>query len=114
VLWKLISELHSETARPVPTDVDGVCDRRSGGRSIRVLYQGAPHVVDGVAGLRIITDGLITDPESRSMRPIYAVGPKQPAQPAANSPGLIRNPLSLVRSALNGVTFGPGFVRQLA
>ena len=31
------------TARPVPTDVDCVSDRRSRGRSIRVVPQGAPH-----------------------------------------------------------------------
>ena len=114
VLWKLISELHSEPLdRSRPMWMAYVIDGLAGGRF--AFYIKVHHtVVDGVAGLRIITDGLITDPESRSMRPIYAVGPKQPAQPADNSRGLIRNPLSLVRSALNGVTSGLGFVRQLA
>ena len=114
VLWKLISELHSEPLdRSRPMWMAYVIDGLAGGRF--AFYIKVHHtVVDGVAGLRIITDGLITDPASRSMRPIYAVGPKQPAQPADNSRGLIRNPLSLVRSALNGVTSGLGFVRQLA
>ena len=114
VLWKLISELHSEPLdRSRPMWMAYVIDGLAGGRF--AFYIKVHHtVVDGVAGLRIITDGLITDPASRSMRPIYAVGPKQPAQPADNSPGLIRNPLSLVRSALNGVTSSLGFVRQLA
>jgi len=114
VLWKVISELHSEPLdRSRPMWMAYVIDGLAGGRF--AFYIKVHHtVVDGVAGLRMITDALITDPESRSMRPIYAVGPKQPAQPAANSPGLVRNPLSLVRSALNGVTSGLGFVRQLA
>ena len=114
VLWKLISELHSEPLdRSRPMWMAYVIDGLEGGRF--AFYIKVHHtVVDGVAGLRKITDALITDPASRSMRPFYAVGPKQPAEPGDNSRGLIRNPLSLVRSALNGVTSGLGFVRQLA
>jgi len=78
VLWKLISELHSEPLdRSRPMWMAYVIDGLAGGRF--AFYIKVHHtMVDGVAGLRIITDGLITDPESRSMRPIYAVGPKQP------------------------------------
>ena len=114
VLWQLISELHSEPLdRSRPMWMTYVIDGLAGGRF--AFYIKVHHtVIDGVAGLNMIADALTTDPESRSMRPIYAIGPKQPAPPAADSPGLIPNPLSLVRSALNGVTSGLGFVRQLA
>ena len=114
VLWKLIGELHSEPLdRSRPMWMAYVIDGLEGGRF--AFYIKVHHtVVDGVAGLKMIADALTTDPESRSMRPIYAIGPKQPAQPATNSRELIRNPLSLVGSALNGLTSGLGFVRQLA
>ena len=114
VLWKLISELHSEPLdRSRPMWMAYVIDGLEGGRF--ALYIKVHHtVIDGVAGLKKITAALSTDPESRSMRPFYAIGPKQPAEHGATSRGLIRNPLSLGRAALNGVTSGLGFVRQLA
>lgn len=114
VLWKLIGELHSEPLdRSRPMWMAYLIDGLEGGRF--AFYMKVHHtVVDGVAGLRMIADALSTDPESRSMRPIYAIGPKQPARRAGNSRGGIRNPLSLVRSALSGVTSGLGLVGQLA
>ena len=114
VLWKLISELHSEPLdRSRPMWMAYVIDGLEGGRF--ALYIKVHHtVIDGVAGLKKITAALSTDPESRSMRPFYAIGPNQPAEHGATSRGLIRNPLSLGRAALNGVTSGLGFVRQLA
>ena len=108
VLWKLISELHSEPLdRSRPMWMTYVIDGLAGGRF--AFYIKVHHtVVDGVAGLKMIADALTTDPESRSMRPIYAIAPKQPAEHGATSHGLIPNPLSLVRAALNGVSLGAG------
>lgn len=113
MLWKLIGELQEPLDRSRPMWTAYVIDGLEGGRF--AFYIKVHHtVVDGVAGVNMIADALTTDPESRSMRPIYAIGPKQPAEPAGNSPALIGNPLSLVRSLLDGVTAGLGLVRQLA
>ena len=113
VLWELISELHSEPLdRSRPMWMAYVIDGLAGGRF--AFYIKVHHtVVDGVAGLKVIADGLTTDPECRSMRPMYATAPKQPAEHGASSHGLIPNPLALVRATLNGVTSGLGIVRQV-
>ena len=42
-------------------------------------------VIDGVAGFRMITDALSSDPNRRSMPPFYADYRREPAPPA--SPG---------------------------
>ena len=113
-LSKLISELHSERldrSRPmwIAYLIDGLEDGRF------ALYIKVHHtVVDGVAGLRMITDAMTTDPDRRSMPPLYTIAPGQPAERAAASRGLIPNPFSLVRSAVNAATSSVGFVRQLA
>ena len=113
-LSKLISELHSERldrSRPmwIAYLIDGLEDGRF------ALYLKVHHtVVDGVAGLKMIADAMTTDPDRRSMPPLYTIAPGQPAERAAASRGLIPNPFSLVRSAVNATTSGLGFVRQLA
>ena len=113
VLWELISELHSEPLdRSRPMWMAYVIDGLPGGRF--AFYIKVHHtVVDGVAGLKVITDALTIDPERRSMRPIYATAPKQPAEHGATSHGLIPNPLKLVRVALNGIASGLGLARQV-
>lgn len=113
VLWDLISELHSEPLeRSRPMWMAYVIDGLPGGRF--AFYLKVHHtVVDGVAGMNLITDALTTDPESRSMRPIYAAAPKQPAEYGATSRGLIPNPLRLGRVALNGIASGLGLARQV-
>ncbi len=114
VLWELISELHSEPLdRSRPMWVAYVIDGLPGDRF--AFYIKVHHtVVDGVAGLKIIADALTADPERRSMPPIYATAPKQPAEHGATSHGRIPNPLSLVRAALNGVTSGLEVIRHVA
>lgn len=113
-LWQLISELHSEPLdRSRPMWMAYVIDGLAGGRF--AFYIKVHHtVIDGVAGLKMITDALTTDPERRSMRPIYAVTPEKPTPHGATSRGLMPNPLSVIRAALNGVTSGLGLVRQVA
>ncbi|MGC2564916.1 MAG: wax ester/triacylglycerol synthase domain-containing protein, partial [Mycobacterium sp.] len=113
-LSKLISELHSERldrSRPmwIAYLIDGLEDARF------ALYIKVHHtVVDGVAGLKMIADAMTTDPDRRSMPPLYTIAPGHPAERAAASRGLIPNPFSLARSAVNVATSGLGFVRQLA
>jgi diacylglycerol O-acyltransferase len=113
-LTKLISELHSERldrSRPmwIAYLIDGLEDARF------ALYLKVHHtVVDGVAGLNMIADAMTTDPDRRSMPPLYAAAPGQPVERAAAARGLIPNPFALVRSAVNATTASVGFVRQLA
>ena len=113
-LGKLISELHSERldrSRPmwIAYLIDGLEDARF------ALYIKVHHtVVDGVAGLKMIAEAMTTDPDRRSMPPLYTIAPGQPAERAAASRGLIPNPFSLARSAVNAAMSGLGFVRQLA
>ena len=113
-LWELISELHSEPldrSRPMWTAY--VIDGLEGGRF--AYYIKVHHtVVDGVAGMKLIADALTTDPDNRSMRPLYATAPKQPAEHQPTSSGLIPNPVSLVRVVINGVTSGVDTVRHVA
>ncbi|MGZ5396151.1 MAG: wax ester/triacylglycerol synthase family O-acyltransferase [Mycobacterium sp.] len=113
-LWKLIGELHTAPLdRSRPMWMSYVIDGLAGGRF--AFYIKVHHtVVDGVAGLKMITDALTTDPARRSMRPLYAAAPKQPAEHGATQSRSIPNPVSLVRAALNGVTSGLGLVRQVA
>jgi len=112
-LWELISELHSEPLdRSRPMWMAYVIDGLPGGRF--AFYIKVHHtVIDGVAGLKMIADALTTDPKNRSMPPIYATTPKQPAEHGVTSHGRIPNPLSLVRGALNGITSGLGLARRV-
>ena len=114
VLWELISELHSEPLdRSRPMWMAYVIDGLDGGRF--AFYIKVHHtLVDGVAGLKVIADALTTDPERRSMPPIYATASTQPAEHGGTSHGLIPNPLSFVRAALNGVTSGLEVIRHVA
>ena len=113
-LSKVISELHSERLdRSRPMWIAYLIDGLENGRF--ALYIKVHHtVVDGVAGLRMITDAMTTDPDRRSMPPLYTIAPGQPAERAAASRALIPNPFRLVRSAVNATTSSVGFVRQLA
>lgn len=112
-LGNLVSALHSEPldrSRPmwVAYLIDGLEDGRF------ALYIKLHHtVVDGVAGLTMIADAMTTDPDRRSMPPLYTVPPGPPAKPTA-SRGLIPNPITLARSAINATASSVGFVRQLA
>ena len=108
-LWRLVSRLHAEPldrARPMWMSylIDGLDDGRF------AVYVKVHHtVVDGVAGLQMITDALSTVPQ-------YASTPLFPATHRGASTGMPRpalripNPLSMFRSALgsaaSGITLG--------
>jgi hypothetical protein len=80
-LWALVSELHAEPLdRSAPMWmaylIDGLDDDRC------ALYIKIHHVVvDGVAGLKMISDSLTDDADRREMPPFYAT--TAPANPRA-------------------------------
>lgn len=84
-LWRLIGELHAERldrSRPLWTAhlIDGLADGRL------AFYVKVHHVVvDGVAGLQMISSGLSPDPDRRGMPPFYAEQRSRPTQPTADS-----------------------------
>lgn len=71
-LWELVSDLHAlRLDRSAPLWMAYLIDGLPDGRF--AFYIKVHHiVVDGVAGLQMITDSLSTDPHKRSMPPFYA------------------------------------------
>src|SRR5271166_6066408 len=112
-LWRLVAELHAERldrSRPLWMTylIDGLPDGRF------AYYVKVHHiVVDGVAGMRMISDALTTDPTQRSMKPFYAAGPHAPADRAGTGRA-IPNPVSVLRSIGGTATSTIGFLRQVA
>ncbi|WP_046317469.1 wax ester/triacylglycerol synthase family O-acyltransferase [Mycobacterium sp. UM_Kg1] len=84
-LWRLIGELHAEPldrSRPLWSAhlIDGLPDGRL------AFYVKADHtMVDGVAGLRMIHDGLTADPAQRDMPPFFAEQHTEAAGAAGHS-----------------------------
>lgn len=83
-----MSELHAERldrSRPMWMAylIDGLDDGRF------AFYVKMHHtVIDGIAGLRRVSDALTTDPKRRSMRPFYATKrPEPPGGAGATSRG---------------------------
>lgn len=109
-LWELISELHSQPLdRSRPMWMAYVIDGLTAGRF--AFYIKVHHtVIDGVAGINLITDALTTDPNRRSMPPVYCAVPR----PSAGSPRAVPNPVSPVRAVLNRVASGLDTARQVA
>ena len=70
-------------------------------------------MVDGVAGMQMISDALTTDRAQRSMKPFYAAGPHAPADRAGTGRA-IPNPVSVLRSVVGTATSTIGFLRQVA
>ena len=130
-LWELVSELHSgrlDMAVPMWDSylIDGLPDGRF------ALYIKIHHtVIDGVAGLRMISDSLTTDPDRRAMPPFYAEkgsgpqrqhGANQPdaARPEPKSttrrggPNLLANPFAAVRAVADAAAAGLDLTRRVA
>lgn len=104
-LWRLIGELHAERldrSRPLWTAmlIDGLPDGRL------AFYVKVHHViVDGVAGLRFISDALSPDPDRDDMPPFYAEQHHRPARPTTDSGSDLFAPLRrLAGVAGSGVT----------
>ena len=107
------AELHAERldrTRPLWMTylIDGLPDGRF------AFYVKVHHiVVDGVAGMQMISDALTTDPTQRSMKPFYAAGPHAPADRTGTG-RKIPNPVSVLRSIGGTATSTIGFLRQVA
>lgn len=103
-LWELVSELHAlRLDRSAPLWMAYLIDGLPDGRF--AFYIKVHHiVVDGVAGLQMITGSLSTDPDQRGMPPFYAAktpSPTSTAMPATASADPRRS--AGVLSALRGI-----------
>lgn len=97
-LWRMVSDLHAlRLARSEPLWMAYLIDGLPDGRF--AFYIKVHHiVVDGVAGLKMITDSLSPDPDLRAMPPFYATKEQQARSPRPAGP----RPPALI-SALRGV-----------
>ncbi len=101
-LWELVSELHAlRLDRSAPLWMAYLIDGLPDGRF--ALYIKVHHiVVDGVAGMQMLTGSLSTDPDRRGMPPFYAATtPQAKLERAATATGPRRPPRVL--SALRGI-----------
>jgi WS/DGAT/MGAT family acyltransferase len=108
-LWALVSELHAEPLdRSAPLWLAYLIDGLDGDRC--ALYIKIHHiVVDGVAGLKMISDSLTDDPDRRSMAPFYASA-EHATYPRRRS----LNPLSMVRDVAGVAASGLSLARHVA
>ncbi|MBB3605733.1 WS/DGAT/MGAT family acyltransferase [Mycolicibacterium sp. BK556] len=108
-LWALVSELHAEPLdRSAPMWMAYLIDGLDGDRC--ALYIKIHHiVVDGVAGLKMISDSLTEDPDRREMPPFYAG-----ASPTYPTKRRSLNPLSVVRDVAGAAASGLSLARHVA
>lgn len=118
-LWELVSELHGgrlDMSMPLWTSylIDGLPDGRF------TLYIKIHHtVIDGVGGLRMITESLTSDPNRRSLPPFYSdKGSRSRTAPAADKPKAGRtrlpNPFAAVRAVADAAAAGLDLTRRVA
>ncbi|MFZ1177559.1 MAG: wax ester/triacylglycerol synthase family O-acyltransferase [Mycobacterium sp.] len=114
--WRLIGELDAlglDRSRPMWMSylIDGLDGDRSGGRF--AFYIKVHHtVIDGVAGFRMITDALSSDPKRRSMPPFYADRRHEPA-PDPASTGLVSRLFAPLRSLAGAASSSVGLVGRV-
>ncbi len=104
-LWELVSDLHAlRLDRSAPLWMAYLIDGLPDGRF--AFYIKVHHtVVDGVAGLQMITGSLSTDPDERGMPPFYAA--KTPArQPERTPGGRSSGPLAALRRLADTASAG--------
>jgi diacylglycerol O-acyltransferase len=116
-LWEVVSELHGgrlDMSVPMWTSylIDGLPDGRF------ALYIKIHHtIIDGVAGLRMISDSLSPDPDKRWMPPFYAEK-STPATPKKRSRSAKRptlpNPFQAVRAVADAAAAGLDLTRRVA
>lgn len=115
-LWRLIAELDAvrlDRSGPMWMSylIDGLDGDRTGGRF--AFYIKVHHtVVDGVAGLQMITHALSGDPQRRSMPPFYADSRHESAPPPT-SPGLLSRLFAPLRSLAGAASSGVGLFGRL-
>lgn len=108
-LWELVADLHAiRLDRSVPLWMAYLIDGLPDGRF--AFYIKVHHiVVDGVAGLQIITDSLSTDPRERSMPPFYVTTSATGRTAGESSP----RPRSTLRAIGAATTAGVGLTRRV-
>jgi WS/DGAT/MGAT family acyltransferase len=110
--WRLIGELDAERLdrfRPMWMSylIDGLDDGRF------AFYIKVHHtVIDGVAGFRMITDALSTDPKRRSMPPFYADCRHESAPPPTPT-GLLRSLIAPLRSLVGTAASSVGLIERV-
>lgn len=112
-LWRLVGELHAERldrSRPMWTFhlIDGLDNGRF------AFYVKVHHaVMDGVAGLRMITGALTSDPTRRDMPPLYGAQHSEPARRETSLTRGMPNPFTVLRSLLEGAASGTALIEKV-
>ena len=111
--WQLIGELHAERLdRSRPMWMCYLIDGLDNGRF--AFYVKVHHaVMDGVAGLHMITEALSPDPARRSMPPIYAAQHDEPTARASSARRRLPNPFTMLRSLLGGAASSAALVEKV-
>jgi len=116
-LWELVSELHGgrlDMSVPLWTSylIDGLPDGRF------ALYIKIHHtVIDGVGGLRMISESLTSDPNRRSLPPFYAdkaAGDATPERPKPARDKRLPGPFAAVRAVADAAAAGLDLTRRVA
>ncbi len=109
-LWRLIGELHAQPLdRSRPMWMSYLIDGFDAGQFaffVKIHHS----VIDGVAGLRMIADGLSADATLRSNPPFYAARQRESTVPRS---GRNANPLEPLRSLVGAVTSGVGLIQHV-
>lgn len=109
-LWELVGRLHAERldrSGPMWAGclIDGLDDDRF------AWYVKVHHtVMDGVAGLHLITDALSPDPNRRDMPPFYAAAA---AETGVSDAGGLPAPLGALRAAVGAAASGVGLTGRV-
>lgn len=115
-LWEVVSELHGgrlDMSVPMWTSylIDGLPDGRF------ALYIKIHHtIIDGVAGLRMISNSLSPDPDKRWMPPFYAEksAPGTPEKRSRSKRPTLPNPFQAVRAVADAAAAGLDLTRRVA
>ncbi len=104
-LWEMVSDLHAlRLDRSAPLWMAYLIDGLPGGRF--AFYIKVHHtVVDGVAGMQMITGSLSTDPDARGMPPFYAAAVPAPG-PERTTGRRVPGPLTVLRGIAGAASAG--------
>ena len=110
--WRLIGELDAlRLDRSGPMWMSYLIDGLEDGRF--AFYIKVHHtVIDGVAGFRMITDALSSDPKRRSMPPFYADRRDESAPPPAST-GLVSRLVAPLRSLVGTAASSVGLIGRV-
>ncbi|MFZ0831927.1 MAG: wax ester/triacylglycerol synthase family O-acyltransferase [Mycobacterium sp.] len=111
--WQLIGELYAERLdRSLPMWTFHIIDGLDDGRF--AFFVKVHHaVMDGVAGFRMIADGLSAAPARRDMPPIYGAHQDEARTESTPPRNQLPNPISVVRSLINAATSSAALVEKV-